>query len=105
MPPRPKLWIVAGPNGAGKTTCAQKAPLSQLITGVPFLNPDDRTREKLLKLGYAGFHDVPATELTRLFLEAAGEVESDTAPELIAWGGMGDWSLLRKVLFLRCGPR
>lgn len=74
MAARPQLWMVAGPNGAGKSTCVLKEPLAKLLPGIPFLNPDDRTRDKLLSLGYRGFADVPDTLLSRLFVESAEEI-------------------------------
>lgn len=74
MGARPELWIVAGPNGAGKTTCVQREPIAQLLPGVRFLNPDDRTRDKLRLEGYYGFAGVPSDVLSRLFVESANEV-------------------------------
>ncbi len=71
----PILWIVAGPNGAGKTTSVQRAPIAQIIPQVSFLNPDDRTLEKLRIAGFGGFADAPFDILTRLFLESADEVD------------------------------
>ncbi len=68
------LWIVAGPNGAGKTTCVQKKPICDLLPGVPFLNPDDRTLVKLREAGYLGFRDAPIEVQTGLFYESADEV-------------------------------
>lgn len=41
----PDLWLIAGPNGAGKTTVTRNRPLSELLAGVCFLNPDVRTLE------------------------------------------------------------
>ena len=70
----PELWIVAGPNGAGKTTCVQKEPISKLLPGVTFLNPDDRTLTKLRAAGYRGFVDAPVDVQTKLFIESANEV-------------------------------
>ena len=43
----PELWIVAGPNGAGKTTAVQREPVNSILPGISFLNPDNRTLEKL----------------------------------------------------------
>lgn len=75
MPP-PELWIVAGPNGAGKTTCVQKEPISALLPGVTFLNPDDRTRAKLRAAGYGGFADVPPG-----FSQVTSSTRRTTLPE------------------------
>jgi predicted ABC-type ATPase len=73
----PVLWIVGGPNGAGKTSCVQKKPISLIIPGISFLNPDDRTLAKLRAAGYSGFTDSPADILPRLFRESADEVAAE----------------------------
>jgi predicted ABC-type ATPase len=70
----PELWIVAGPNGAGKTTAVQREPVVGLLPAVSFLNPDDRTLQKLKSLGYSGFADAPNEVQGRLFVESADEV-------------------------------
>ena len=72
--PSPTLWIVCGPNGAGKTTCTQRHPVSMLLPGVRFLNPDDLSRVKLLRQGFAGFADAPDEVRRSAFLESADEV-------------------------------
>lgn len=72
--PSPTLWIVAGPNGAGKTTCTQRRPITMLLPGVRFLNPDDLSREKLLRKGFSGFADAPDDVRRSAFLESADEV-------------------------------
>jgi predicted ABC-type ATPase len=86
---RPELWIVAGPNGAGKTTCVQKAPIADLIPGVPFLNPDDRTLAKLRATGFQGFHDAPTDVQTRLFIESAEEVSAELTAAVSAGRAIG----------------
>jgi predicted ABC-type ATPase len=80
-PSLPELWIVAGPNGAGKTTCVQKEPISEILPGVRFLNPDDRTLAKLRAGGHSGFADAPIDVQARLFVQSADEVlaELETA--------------------------
>lgn len=70
----PTLWIVAGPNGAGKTTSTQREPIASLLTGVRFLNPDDLSREKLLRQGFSGFADAADDIRRTAFLESADEV-------------------------------
>jgi predicted ABC-type ATPase len=70
----PEFWIVAGSNGAGKTSCVSKEPVRRLIPTVTFLNPDDRTLDKLRAAGHQGFRDAPADVQLRLFLESADEV-------------------------------
>jgi predicted ABC-type ATPase len=70
----PEFWIIAGPNGAGKTTCAQKAPISQLLPDVRFLNPDDLTLTKLRTAGYHSFADSPLDIQSQFFIESADEV-------------------------------
>lgn len=77
MSKAPQLWIVAGPNGAGKTTCVQKEPIASLLPNVPFLNPDDITRAKLIASGYTGFADAPLDVQTKLFFESADQVQED----------------------------
>jgi predicted ABC-type ATPase len=72
--PTPTLWIVAGPNGAGKTTCTQRRPITNLLPGVRFLNPDDRSREKLVRQSFVGFADAPSEVRQAAFLESADEV-------------------------------
>src|SRR4051794_1952473 len=84
-----ELWIVAGPNGAGKTTTVQKEPITRWLPGVPFLNPDDRTLQKLRAAGYAGFADAPATVQTRLFIESADEVSAELEAALAAGRAVG----------------
>jgi predicted ABC-type ATPase len=73
----PALWLVAGPNGAGKTTAVQRDPISGLLPGVTFLNPDDRTLAKLQQKGFQGFKDAPVALQSRLFAESADEVLSE----------------------------
>ena len=73
----PSLWIVAGPNGAGKTTAVQRVRLTELMPGLPVLNPDDRTLQKLRAAGFSGFADAPAEIQTRRFIESADEVAAE----------------------------
>jgi predicted ABC-type ATPase len=73
----PELWIIAGPNGARKTTCAQLEPIANLLPRVRALNPDDRTRDKLIQRGYPGFAEAPAELLRGLFIESAEEVAAE----------------------------
>ena len=70
----PEFWIIAGPNGAGKTTCVSRQPFSLILPHITFLNPDERTLEKLRSLGFAGFQDAPADVQSRCFLESADAV-------------------------------
>lgn len=72
--PSPTLWIVAGPNGAGKTTSTQREPIASLLRGVRFLNPDDLSREKLVRQGFSGFADAPDEIRRTAFLKSADEV-------------------------------
>ncbi len=72
--PTPIFWIVGGPNGAGKTTCTQRRPITALLPGVRFLNPDDLSREKLIQRGFSGFADAPEDVRRSLFLESADDV-------------------------------
>jgi predicted ABC-type ATPase len=88
-PRPPELWIVAGPNGAGKTTCVQKEPISGLLPGVRFLNPDDRTLTKLRGAGYGGFADAPLDVQSRLFIESADEVLLDLQADVAAGEPVG----------------
>jgi predicted ABC-type ATPase len=85
----PEFWLVAGPNGAGKTTCVQVEPISQLLPAVTFLNPDDRTLEKLRVLGYQGFADAPPDIQTRMFIESADEVFRDLEKAILQNGAVG----------------
>lgn len=73
----PEFWIVAGPNGAGKTTCVQKQPISDLLPGIRFLNPDDLTLAKLQAAGYRGFADAPLDLQARSFIESANDVSAE----------------------------
>ncbi|MDB5391835.1 MAG: hypothetical protein JWM11_7481 [Planctomycetaceae bacterium] len=73
----PTLWIVAGPNGAGKTTGVQRLKIKQLLSGVRFLNPDDRTKSKLIALGYQGFADAPQEIQFEAFKTSANEVSAE----------------------------
>jgi predicted ABC-type ATPase len=75
--PAPELWIVAGPNGAGKTTAVQRRPIATLLTGVRFLNPDDRTLVKVLAAGFSDFANTPLDILNGLFIESANEVSAE----------------------------
>ena len=77
-----ELWIVAGPNGAGKTTLVSRGPLAMLLENALMLNADDLTLEKLRKLGYHGFEDVPASVLEATFISAAIEVEVELPQQL-----------------------
>lgn len=77
-----ELWIVAGPNGSGKTTLVKWGPLSGLLSNALILNADDRTLEKLRKLGYHGFDDAPAPVLEASFVSAANEVEAELPHQL-----------------------
>lgn len=77
-----ELWIVAGPNGAGKTTLVQWGPLAGLLNNALMLNADDRTLEKLRKLGYHGFEDAPESILEASFITAANEVEAELPNQL-----------------------
>ena len=52
----------------------QKEPISKLLPGVTFLNPDDRTLTKLRAADYRGFVDAPVDVQTKLFIESANEV-------------------------------
>lgn len=87
--PTPTLWIVAGPNGAGKTTSTQREPISQLLTGVRFLNPDDLSREKLICRGFAGFADAPDDERRAAFLESADQVFDELSRSIRAGEAVG----------------
>lgn len=77
-----ELWIVAGPNGAGKTTLVKEGPLAGLLNNALMLNADDRTLEKLRKLGYHGFEDAPGSVLEASFISAANEVEVELPHQL-----------------------
>ena len=70
-----QFWIVAGPNGAGKTTCVQAEPIRGVLPAIPFLNPDDVTKQLLDERGIARFADAPAGVLRECFVRAAEEVE------------------------------
>jgi predicted ABC-type ATPase len=85
----PTLWIVAGPNGAGKTTCTQRHPITTLLPGVRFLNPDDLSREKLLRQGYSGFADAPDDVRRSAFLESADEVFDELSRSISAGEAVG----------------
>ena len=87
--PSPTLWIVAGPNGAGKTTCTQREPISKLLPSVQFLNPDDRSREKLIRQGYAGFAAAPENVRTAAFFESADEVFNELSRAVAAAESVG----------------
>lgn len=87
--PSPTLWIVAGPNGAGKTTSTQREPISALLAGVRFLNPDDLSREKLLRQGFSGFADAPDEIRLRAFLESADEVFDELTLAVAAGESVG----------------
>lgn len=76
------LWIVAGPNGAGKSTLVNRAPLVDMLENAQLLNADDRTLEKLRKLGYGGFEEAPNSVLEATFVSAAKEVESELPIQL-----------------------
>lgn len=75
MNPPAQFWIVAGPNGAGKTTCVQAEPIRGVLPAIPFLNPDDATKQLLIGKGFQGFADAPAEVLRECFVRAAEEVE------------------------------
>lgn len=77
-----ELWIVAGPNGAGKSTLVNRGPLVGLLENAQFLNADDRTLEKLHKLGYSGFEEAPSSVLEATFVSAAKEVEAELPSQL-----------------------
>lgn len=77
-----ELWIVAGPNGAEKSTLVNQGPLVELLENAQFLNADDRTVEKLRKLGYGGFEDTPNSILEATFASAAKEVEAELPSQL-----------------------
>ena len=77
-----ELWIVAGPNGAGKTTLVNRGALANLLSNALMLNADDRTLDKLRKLGYRGFEDVPSSILEAAFISAATEVEAELPHQL-----------------------
>jgi predicted ABC-type ATPase len=85
----PELWIVAGPNGAGKTTCVQREPISAILPNIPFLNPDDKTLQKLKTHGYSGFRDTPLDLQTRLFFESADEVHAELERAIAAHRPVG----------------
>lgn len=87
--PLPTLWIVAGPNGAGKTTCTQRRPISQLLPGVRFLNPDDLSREKLVRQGLAGFADAPDDVRRTAFQESADDVFHELTRAITAGEAVG----------------
>ena len=87
--PSPTLWIVAGPNGAGKTTCTQRRPITALLPGVRFLNPDDVSREKLVQQGFAGFGDAPSEVRQAAFLESADEVFAELTRAINASESVG----------------
>lgn len=77
-----ELWIVAGPNGAGKSTLVNRAPLVEMLGNAQLLNADDRTLEKLRKLGYGGFEEAPSSILEATFVSAAKEVEAELPSQL-----------------------
>lgn len=82
----PELWLIAGPNGAGKTTATLKHPLSGLLTGVHFLNPDVRTLELLQQRGIASFAEAsrqPAV-LRELNIQAAEDSHAELVQRLRA---------------------
>lgn len=85
----PSLWIVAGPNGAGKTTCTQRRPITLLLPGVRFLNPDDLSREKLLRQGFSGFADAPYDVRRVAFFESADEVFDQLSRAISAGEAVG----------------
>lgn len=76
MDTRATFWLIAGPNGAGKTTSLSSARVRRLVEGVPFLNADDVTLEKIKMAGWSGFASVSGSELKHYFVEAADEVFS-----------------------------
>ena len=77
-----ELWIVAGPNGAGKSTLVNRAPFVEMLGNAQLLNADDRTLEKLRKLGYGGFEEAPNSILEATFVSAAQEVEAELPSQL-----------------------
>lgn len=82
----PDLWLIAGPNGAGKTTVTRNRPLSELLAGVCFLNPDVRTLELLQQRGIASFADAshqPAV-LRELNIQAAENSHAELVRRLRA---------------------
>src|SRR5438045_1130744 len=91
---RPALWIVGGPNGAGKTTLASHPRFQRLLHGVRFLNPDQLALERLRASGRVGFHDAPAEELQRYFVEAAERVEQQLRDGLARHEAIGVESVL-----------
>jgi predicted ABC-type ATPase len=52
----------------------QAHPISALLPGVRFLNPDDVARALLAQQGYSGFASAPETILREAFLSAANAV-------------------------------
>jgi predicted ABC-type ATPase len=90
----PELWIVGGPNGAGKTTCVQREPITELLPGVAFLNPDEYTLKKIRSLEYQGFHDAPADVQMRLFVESADEVYAELEQAIARGEAVGVESVL-----------
>jgi len=96
---QPEFWIVAGPNGAGKTTCVQREPIRTILPPVHFVNPDNRTLEKLQAAGFQGFHDAPADVQTRLFIESADEVYADSANRLAAGESVGVETVLSSTKY------
>ena len=82
----PELWLVGGPNGAGKTTITRNRPLSELLAGVHFLNPDVRTLELLQQRGIGSFAEAsrqPAV-LRELNIQAAVDSHAELVQRLRA---------------------
>jgi predicted ABC-type ATPase len=82
----PELWLIAGPNGAGKTTVTRNRPLSELLAGVHFLNPDVRTLELLHERGIDSFAEAskqPAV-LRELNIQAAEDSHAELVERLRA---------------------
>ena len=91
---QPEFWLIAGPNGAGKTTIMANALLREVSAHVRFLNPDDRTREKLVAEGWSGFLAVPLPRLQQLFIEAAEEVFGEIQGAVESGEAVGSESVL-----------
>jgi predicted ABC-type ATPase len=70
------LLLLAGPNGAGKSTLIQSVREELGITSYTSLNADERTQQKIIQAGFAGFDDVRLDIglLKTLFIESANEV-------------------------------